>query len=206
MTRFATAGVALTVLAGFAVGASGFLPRPEFNVRWRVAALDETDYRPGASVGTGRELVLVFLGSSRCPWTNRPDVVGAVRDAKSNLAKVLADTGIGFATEGVTNDPLVADGIEHLRQFGDFDEISVGRESLNAAVRKYVYEDLRGPSHTPQLLVIERTITLRGERRAIEGERVLLRKIGARRILDWVERGSPVPGLLTSSTEAVAPG
>lgn len=95
---------------------------------------------------------------------------------------------MGFATIGIARDRSSRAGIDHLSQFGTWDEVLSGRGWLNTGVIKYVYDDLPGRAATPQVIVVERSVR-RTPTVAIEQEGVVFRRVGLDQITRSVELG-----------------
>ncbi len=181
---------------GFALGLFGFVPRADIDVdiRWSIPILSSSDpYLPDARTDSGEELVFILVGSSQCHWSNRPELRKLVRQAKLAIRDGARSRGLGFAAVGVARDVIASKGIEHLATFGDFDEIMAGRGWFNIGVMRYIFHDLPGPAATPQILIVERTVEIRGKQRLILDERVLTRRVGLVEIREWVESGMVLP-------------
>ena len=177
--------------AGVALATAGLMPAVDIELT--VPAREAREYRPGSvrASGTGREILLVYLGSSSCGWSNLPEVARAVRDAKNLVAEQARNAGTGFSALGIALDGDASSGWEHLRNAGLFDEVAAGMGWANSGADKYVFGSLAGPASTPQLLVVERLLsTGPGARRIGESERVLVRKAGSNAILRWVSQGA----------------
>ena len=190
------ATVAVFVFASaFAAGYSGQAAR--FPTWTEARSWNGGRYVPAASVATGAELALVFIGSSTCGPSNAEPLPGWIDGIKLQVREHARTRGAAFAAIGIARDRSAADGIAHLRRFGAFDEVIAGRGWLNTGMLRYVWEDLPGRAATPQVLVVERRIVDRSSPAAAEAvvadERVLVRKVGLREIERWVAAGAPVP-------------
>ena len=88
-------------------------------------------------------------------------------------------------------------------EMGRFDEVLAGRGWLNSGVLQFIYNDeLPGWAATPQVVVIEQTVTLIAGARRIRDRREVLRKLGSEEIEEWVSGGALVPAAaLRSATE-----
>jgi hypothetical protein len=143
----------------------------------------------------GRQLVLVYVGSSRCGPSNQPDVVRAVGTAIRSLRQVAEARYTGFVAIGIARELSPVSGLQHLQKLGQFDELAVGQGDLNQASMRMISVDHPGIGATPQLIVLERELHSQGasiDNVNIE-ERVLLRRVGASEITRWVARGAPTP-------------
>lgn len=176
---------------GFVLGLVGLVPKPDvtLDVQWSVPALAPESYLPSARTDTGEELALIFVGSSRCRWSNRPELPGLVRQAKLAIRDRAQAEEVGFVAIGIARDAVASAGIRHLAEYGDFDELTAGRGWLNAGVLRYVFNELPGPAATPQIIVVRRDVVVNGGQRTIGNERVVVRIVGFTQIRDWVESG-----------------
>ena len=184
----------VAVVCGLGMGAAGLFPHLDFGVRWRVPLLTEEEFVPVATRDPGEELVFVVVGSSACRWSNSDQFEKVVREGRTAIQRVADQRGVGFAVMGISQDARPEQGIEYLRRFGRFDEISVGRGWRNAGILKYIYGDFPGIAATPQVLVLGRTLVREGGQWTLENERVLIRKIGVTEIDRWIEGGARIVG------------
>lgn len=144
------------------------------------------------------EWTLVYIGSSTCTPSNAPQLARASAELRELLAARAARNGTTFSTLGIARDRQVRAGLRHLRRHGEFDEVIAGRSWSNLGLQRYVWGDLPGQAATPQLLLVERTLDASsagqgGRQFAIEGERLLVRKVGLDEIEAWLRDGAPVP-------------
>ena len=105
-----------------------------------------------------------------------------------------------FVTIGIAEDWSVKNGLGHLSKFGDFDEIMAGRGWLNEGIMKYVWKGSYGEPATPQVIVIDRFITVASSenlRYDMRDEELVVRKAGIDAIQRWLEMGTPLPRLST---------
>ncbi len=187
----------LSIVVGVtvAVGAAP-IRMPTISIVWH-------SERPGSSPSLieptgGPELVLLYIGSSTCVWCNAEELPGTLAELKDLVSKQANDAGYSFATMGIAKDSAVSQGLEHLQKVGGFDEVNTGRGWLNTGALRYVFMEHPGRSATPQVLVLRRTIlpnTSTGF--TVSGERVLIRKIGLNRIIEWADSGAPLPGVIS---------
>lgn len=167
----------------------GWLTPPKITVDWQPPG---AGYVPAGLVLPGRELALVFIGSPTCVWSNQDFLPEALEKAKLGLAEQARSSGHSFTAVAAVKSTDFGAGIEFVRRFGQFDEVSVGRGWYNVAILRYVFEKFAANAATPQILVVEREVT-GWPSRGYVGERVLLRKTGSGPIVDWVEAGLPLP-------------
>ena len=104
-TRTWIAGTVFTVgsVAGMALATAGLMPT--LDIELAVPAREALEYRPGSVAANGAEdeIVLVYLGSSSCGWSNLPEVSRAVRDAKVLVAASTTMTPTGEDSTSAVN-------------------------------------------------------------------------------------------------------
>ena len=175
------------------------LPLPQASIEWKMPRPEEeSQYAPVGIGVAGEEVLMIYVGSSTCRWSNATELPGLVRKLKVDLQARVLESGYGFATLGISSDLSPVAGWRHLQAFGRFDEIVAGRGWLNTGLTRYVYGALPGQAATPQVILVQRRVTSERGNRAITHERVLLRRIGLDEIVDWVSAGAEV--LLESPT------
>ena len=74
--NLAAAGAVLGI--GFMLGAVGLMPMPDVSIAWRVPAVESSQYVPASPVEPGEEVLMVYLGSSSCYWSNAPGLPSLV--------------------------------------------------------------------------------------------------------------------------------
>ena len=194
MKRFGMRWAWLAVAGGAVVALSGVFPRP-VEVRWSVPLLEEDPYVSMARQDSGDELVFVFIGSSRCRWSNDPQLPSLVKQARTAVTAQAQVASMGFAAIGLTSDVAPENGVEHLRRFGGFDQIVTGMGWRNIGMMKYLYGEMYGPAVTPQVLVLARSVVVEAGIRSVRNERLLVRRHGLSGIRRWIEGGSRIPQL-----------
>lgn len=186
---------------GFTGALAGAIPaKSPFPAR---VSWGETRYSPSFRMPANREIVLIYIGSAGCVPSNRPDLPSVVERLKLRVQAKALQSGKSFAAMGIARDWNPADGLGHLRKFGEFDEVTTGRNWLNTGVRKYVWEDIPGEAATPQVLIVERVSggengEGRLSRYTVREEVLLARKIGDVELRTWLRQGVPIPGLGSS--------
>lgn len=149
---------------------------------------------PGVEVS---ELMIVYLGSTRCQWCNKQELPPAVRTIIDSIRHRASSTSASYATTvGVDLHPPADDGLKHLAHVAQFDEMALGGGILNAWAIELTWGELAGPAGapTPQVLVLRRRVTKTNRRGdpltlTVERPEVLVRKVGLKEILAWVESG-----------------
>lgn len=189
-------GCILIFILFFTLAFCGHIEPPELSASQELPPRDI--YQPTHKAVPGAELALVFIGSSQCAFSTNPDLPRMIEHAKNAVKETAVEAGMSFSTLGVAKDWNVDAGIAHLSAFGRFDEIMAGRSWMNEGVLKYIWQTLPGAPSTPQVLVVERMVTVplaAGDRFKVSDESVITRKIGLDEIEQWVEAGMPLPNL-----------
>lgn len=189
-------GCILIFVLFFALALCGHIEPPGLSASQELPPEDV--YQPAYEAVPGAALALVFIGSSKCAFSTNPDLPRMVKRAKNGVKEAAVEAGKSFTTLGVAKDWNVDAGIAHLSTFGRFEEIMSGRSWMNEGVLKYIWQTLPGVPSTPQVLVVERIVTVpfaAGDRFKVSDESVIARKIGLDEIEQWVEAGMPLPNL-----------
>lgn len=183
------------VVGAFLFGLSGAFLLPSVTITWPDSSVTN-GYRPDyVRLEGGTELVMVYLGSSACGFSNDPTLPALVSRAKTVLKQRAQVRGWAFTAVGVAIDWVTDDGVEHLRQFGSFDEIMAGRKWQGAGAYRY-FEDLPGTAGTPQILVMMRETAVTDStvsRPPVVREWQIHRVNGVSPITDWVNNALPLP-------------
>jgi hypothetical protein len=182
-------GLILGVAGGLtAVMLVGTVLVPNVEIVWKGSSYH--GYMPSAESDSDGEIVLVFIGSPTCPWSNIPGLSEVIEEIKMKARDNAAERGLGFSVIGVSIGSHANQGIAFLAKFGQFDEIIAGPGwRRNTGALRFVEGELPGASVTPQLLLLERR---RGPRGGIQEEVILGRFVGYPRITAWAERGAPL--------------
>lgn len=144
-----------------------------------------SDPSPVKPVGTGGELVLVFIASSTCAGIDDPRLESAFDRIRDQLQQRAAADDRTFLTVGVFLDRRIEQGLELVRRFGPFDEVMIGRSWLNTGALKYIWEEFPGAASIPQLVLVKREAKM-DRLVEINNEHVILRKIGPESIVTWI--------------------
>lgn len=183
----------------FALAYRGVLPIPTIDVIWPGSQVDEAGgYSPqdGVTTGEKQEIVLVYIGSSTCGWSNVPELPGVVENIKRSVYGWAKEKELGFVAIGIARDISVRAGLRHLETFGLFDEVVAGRSWANAGFQEYVYGEMSGPGVTPQVVVVLRRMDYKNTGQVVtEWRRVLARLAGLGEIVEW-QRGSDLEGVV----------
>ena len=145
------------------------------------------DYTPSYRATSGYELLFIYIGSSRCGWSNIEELPKLVKSLKQKVKAFAEARGYRFVAVGIAAEWSVDDGIRHLAKFGGFDEIIAGRNWNNTGVIRYVWEDLPGEAATPQVLIVRHRLLIAPQMRVFESPQLLTRKVGVDEIRRWNE-------------------
>jgi hypothetical protein len=146
-------------------------------------------YEPSDSIGSGDEIVLVFIGASFCNAHNVPGFPDVVESAKLRLQRHAQQGGMQFRAIGVALDWRAADGLAFLARFGEFDEVASGGNWTSDGATKYIWRDIPGDANVPQLLVLRRSVH-KGEAIRVGEDQVVKRLLGTGDIEKWVAGGA----------------
>ncbi|HEX2077013.1 MAG TPA: hypothetical protein VHG08_04865 [Longimicrobium sp.] len=152
----------------------------------------ERKYTPSYASRSGKELVMVLVGASFCGAQRKPGFPQQVEDAKLSLQRQAAASGRQFSALAVSLDWETADALAFLEHFGEWDQMSVGRNWLNEGAIRYVWRDMPGAPEVPQILVIERDVEKGEQAITVRGDRVVKRLLGTAEIEAWVRGGAPI--------------
>ena len=99
----------LALALGFALGLVGYVPTPDIDLRWSIPAAEPNTYMPAAKTNAGEELVLIYIGSSSCHWSNVSQLPALIRKLKLDLQVRAEAQGQSFSTMGVARDMYAAE-------------------------------------------------------------------------------------------------
>lgn len=187
----------LTVFAaGFYATSAGLVGAPDISIKWEHP--DRFSYQPSLRAEGGAELILIYLGSSDCVYSNKPDLPDKIDRLKSLMQSKAGESGRGFAAIGISRDWDVERGLDHLAKFGQFDEVMTGRSWANEGIMKYVWEGSYGAPATPQVIIIDRFLSAEpseGSYFKMLSEKFVVRKVGPEAIQAWLDLNAPLPKL-----------
>lgn len=162
------------------------------------ATAQQPDFSPMAvpTEADHDQLVLVYIGSSRCGACRSPDLPTYMSAIRESIGSIALAKSLGYVTIGVASELSPVQGLLHLEQIGTFDEVAAGQGKLNQANMHFVSRDHPGLQATPQVVVLLRSLQAAPTGLVDHGsitERVLVRKIGLRELQLWKEQGTPLP-------------
>lgn len=150
-------------------------------------------------VRSGQEWQLIVIGNSHCVPSSSESLRAAVRQIANSLALQATAARDGFTTLGVATDDIQADGIGWLRNIGEFDEISVGRQWLNQFVLKYMPTSPGSVTGTPTILLVSRKVTVTSAGGyLVEDEKIAARLTGLESIVSY---GKWVSGAVSATQD-----
>ena len=150
----------------------------------------ERRYVPDYALRTGDEVVMVLVGASFCLAHRTPGFAQAVEDAKVHVQRQAKADGRQFRAMGVSLDWKTDEALEFLSAFGEFDELSVGSNWVNASAFRYIWSDHPGEPQVPQIVVVQRHVDAGDRTIRVSGERVIRRISGTDAILAWSRSGA----------------
>ncbi len=134
----------------------------------------------------GREWQVIFVASSHCPACNVPGLRQAVVDMIWELDRQVRSIGDKPTTLAAVTDDRHEDAIGFIRDYGEFDELHLGRNWLNQSVLKYMLRDHPGTGATPSVLIVTRAVELTGDGSFMVGpDSVVTRLVGPTAITDY---------------------
>lgn len=144
----------------------------------------------------GRELVMVYVGSSKCSACKSRELPQFISSAQRLLRDHAIDAGVKFTSIGVASELSPKLGIEHLNHISTFDELAAGLGVMNQANRHFVAVDHPGLQATPQVAVLLRESKANPmgslDDRSVR-EILLTRKVGLQELENWVGSGARIP-------------
>lgn len=151
----------------------------------------EYSYIPNYSKNNIYEINLIYIGSSTCRYSNTDELYRAVDIIKSLIRDKTKKYNLGFSAIGISVDWVPARGIDHLNNFGLFDEVIAGNNWNNNGIMKYV-GDKGEEASTPQIVLTFRTYTELIQTNIVEEKRILAIR-GEKQILNWLKQRTPLP-------------
>lgn len=144
-------------------------------------------------VKTERQLQMVIVLSSLCAEARKPAFRNAVRRLAAGVERRARLEGLRFVTIGVSLDVSLDDGLKALAGLVPFNELSVGNSWLNGAAQTFVWSTVPGLPAIPQVVVVERHISVRENGLAFGGYSLRGRMVGTDEIKDGLRLlGLPV--------------
>lgn len=134
---------------------------------------DVQEPRQLLSVGdSGEEYVGVFVGGTKCGWSNHDSVPYFIRAIFDSIEVAAKGSDYGFRRVGIAVGWSVMEGIDYLQWVEEFDEVSTGSNWLNQGIEKYVRANFGGRVVTPQIILIKREIGSRAGENGYFGRQI----------------------------------
>lgn len=184
---FPSATVALLLLAGLWHSSTGAAASEGTLASFLRLQLSDSLGRRG-QVRSGAETLIVFIGDSACGASR---VKGLPDSFRSLVAAVTADARLSGGTAarvGVAFDWSLEEGARFLHDFGPFDEVQLGGNWISQGATKWIWRDTPGHHALPQVLIVDRVITVGAGGISISNDVVRARLIGSDEILGWRRR------------------
>jgi hypothetical protein len=169
-------------------------------VGWRRVQSRETRIYPVVKGGpsdlrSGRELIMVVIGANGCGASRSAEVVPSVSAIREQVARYAAAHDLRFSTLGIATDVQPNSGLQFLLGFREpFDEIAIGRNWLGLGATTYLFRDKPGEPSIPQVLIIERDVTVAPPSGiSIGPDRVVARRTGVDALVEWSTKGLTTP-------------
>lgn len=93
---------------------------------------------------------MVYIGSSRCVYSNNRNTHKMVSDIKKRLENTFEEANENFLSTGISIDRSSVEGLNLLDKSGPYDEILVGGGSFNLGLIKYA----SGSTSTPKIIFL----------------------------------------------------
>lgn len=133
----------------------------------------------------GTELLAIFVGSSTCTASTDPDLKATLRRIHNGLRELAEREQKIFVSVGVALDQDPWRGIKFLERFGPFDEVLSGGNWLNTGSVAFILRDFPGRRAIPQLILIERDVSIESTGIASVEDRLVGRKVGSEAIAEF---------------------
>lgn len=189
--------IAITGTLAFALSFTVFyfypsqFPTVDIDIQWH-----NTDHNYH-QIQRGKELVLVFVGSSECGFSTMDKTKQAVSRIIRRVDNQYESLGYKtFRTIGVSVDWSVSEGISHLSNITNFDEIIVGNNWLNVGAQRFMIRDMIGEASTPQVLFVTREVNSPSYGSydvIVDNNKVINRFTGYKKLVDISQRDNIEP-------------
>lgn len=168
--------------------------------RRRIVPDPSRTYIPSYQNAPGMQLVMVYLGSANCAWSNAPWLSDSLDTIKLGLRRKAHAKGWSFWAVGAALDWSPEVGVDYLRRFGRFDEIAAGGNWANGSALT-VLDGTAAPASTPQVVVLLRQLRVPDFdagvlNHGVSRSDLVVRKAGLAQIQQWHRNGLPLPGYL----------
>lgn len=139
-------------------GSSAFTLGRHLDVKVNLRTTQDDMFQPFFSRYSGEQLVMIFVGSSTCDFSNHPDLPRAVERIKLDLQNLSVDQKMTFKSHAVAADWDPRQGLAFLQNFGAFHEVSAGYNWANEAILKFFWELDGETVGTPHILILKRVL------------------------------------------------
>lgn len=191
---------AAAFVVAFLATFTGYIPLRRIWGSKEARPVAQEGYRATGAHVDGEQLVLIYFGSSRCVWSNSRELPEIVERLKVAMERQASRRGWSFESVGVGVDWIPEDGLDHLRKFGRFDEVSSGYGWGNHTAMTYFNGQPVPLASTPEVVVVRRNLRrpslVEGVANyAVAHGQVVVVKSGLTELQRWAEAGAPLPPL-----------
>ena len=141
------------------------------------------------------EYAFVYVGSSRCIYSNDEQIYDSIKRIKFKLSNRAENENVGFHTIGIASELNPESGLEHLKEFGNFNEKIAGAGWNNIGVNRFLLKYSQDYA-TPSILVTKRTYS-DSTYKHIKSEELLYSVSGKIQIINWLKSGVNLPKNIT---------
>ncbi|HEX6751740.1 MAG TPA: hypothetical protein VF092_30885 [Longimicrobium sp.] len=157
------------------------------------AAAGQSVAAAAAADSVSTEYVVYFISSSFCIANQLPEFRRAVAELAPAARREAARSSRTVSLVGVSIDVRADTGAAYLQRLGTWDEIVAGRNWMNSAVSRYVWQNAFGPPTIPQVIVVRHVVTRTPRSIRVGEEEKVFAATGHEAIEQWVARGAPIP-------------
>lgn len=155
-----------------------------------------TYYEPIYSHASNNEINFIYIGSSNCKFSNTSAIYESVKQLKYLLSKRAEDLSLDYSAIGIAIDRIPEVGLDHLNNFGQFDEVISGNSWRNAGTLKY--NGVMGEeSSTPQIIITLKTFS-ESNNNFLLNEKKIQSIRGEKEIIEWFSNGASLPEMFTN--------
>lgn len=137
-----------------------------------------------------KELNLVYIGGNWCAPCHKDTLKQALEEAKLALYEKAKEQEMNYSVIGVANDQSVEKGWKFLNSSGYFDEVIIGKKWTNSGAIDFIFDQEGVRPAIPQIIVFKRLLEF-NDGIEVGKKKIIVRKIGANAIYEWVENGTP---------------
>lgn len=177
-----------------------FVGATAFSATYRVALTPKAELYPNGSQSymptyrrvIGPQIEMVYIGTSQCGWSDRPDFPRIIDGLKTRLAAAAHMRGMTFRAIAIDPEWSVEKGEKYIEKLGLFDEVSIGYNWGNSMMLKYIW-NVGMTASTPVVLIYSRyvigpDISNESARYGEKDRRLLIEEAGYHAIVAFAEQ------------------